>query len=282
VVAKVDVGGSPCGVVGARGAVWVTDADGARLLRVDPRSGKVTDTYKTDPSPCELVFAHGSLWVVTQSGVLDRVDPATGKVTPIEVGATSYEPLSAFGAIWVSNRGDGTVSKVDPGSNKVVSTVELPGLQPGGLVAAGGSLWVGNDTSGTTDLARVDPQTSKVTGVTAGGRPAFVTAAAGSVFVANENDGTVTRLDEVTGKVSATVSAGVRPVNLAALAGDVPEVWVPDDEGDTLTRIDATTGDVIERIASGDGPAVVTAIDGDVWVTNFGDGSIWRIRPGAR
>src|SRR4051812_2702780 len=66
--AKIPVGGSPCGITDAAGSIWVSDADKARLLRIDPRSRRVELTGHLDPSPCEITVAYGSLWVVTQSG----------------------------------------------------------------------------------------------------------------------------------------------------------------------------------------------------------------------
>jgi virginiamycin B lyase len=282
VTGRFRVGGNPCGLVGSGGSVWVTDAKEHRLIELDGRSGKVLHSFDLDPQPCELVSAGGALWVVTQLGVLDRFDLRTRKVRAVKVGFTSYEPIVAFGFLWVSNRGDRTVSKIDTRRGTVVATVPTPGLQPGGLVAAGGSIWVGNDTAGATTLGRLDPHTGTLTSATAGRRPAFVAAAGGSVWVANEDDGTVTRLDERTGAVRGTAGAGTRPVNLAVGPGPRPEVWVPDDEGDTLTRIDALSGAVLERLAAGHGPAVVTAVGGDVWVSNFEDGSVWRVHPGNR
>jgi YVTN family beta-propeller protein len=278
---KVTTGGQPCGVVAAAGSVWVTDAAGARLLKIT--GGRVRVSIKVDALPCELTYGYGSLWVATQSGRLDRVDPGTGKVVArIAVGETSYEPLVAFGAVWVTNRNSATVSEVDPASNRVVKTVSTPFVNAGGIVAAAGSLWIGNDSSGDTTYLRMDPRTGAVTKLTAGSRPAFVAAAGGSVWVANQNDGTVTRVDERSGRATATITVGVSPVNLAALPGSSPEVWVPDDKANLLTRIDARTGTVIERLLAGNGPAVVAPDGAYVWVTNFGDGTVWRIHPGAR
>jgi streptogramin lyase len=280
VAAKVTVGGQPCGVVAAFGAVWVTDAERATLVRID--GDKVTKRYPLDKTPCELTSGFGALWVATQSGVLDRVDPDSGTVVAhVEVGETSYEPVVAYGSVWVTNRGSNTVSRIDPHTNDA-TTVKLPFVNAGGIVAAGGYLWVGDDSSLATEVVRLDPRTGHFTKVKAGARPSFVAAAAGSVFVANEVDGTVTQLDEKTGASKGTVKAGERPVNLAALPGDRPEIWVPDDVGNHLTRIDATTGEVVETMTVGTGPAVVAPDGAAVWVTNFGDGTVWRISPSAR
>jgi virginiamycin B lyase len=283
VITKVDVGGQPCGVVGAEGAVWVSDAEQARVVRIDPTAGKVTATVDVDETPCEMTFAEGSIWVVTQSGMLDRVDPKTAKVVAkIPVGATSYEAVSAFGSIWVTNRNDRTITQVDPATNKVTKTVEVPDVQPGGIVAVGSELWVGNDSSGETHVSRLDPVSGKARRVEAGGgRPAFVTATDDSVWTANQNDGSVSRIAVASGKVTSTVKTGISPVNLDVLPA-AQEVWVPDDRANTVVRIDGTSGKVVETIPVGKGPAVVAAVDGDVWVTNFAEGTVWRIHPSTR
>jgi YVTN family beta-propeller protein len=283
VTTKVTVGGQPCGVVAVAGTVWVTDAQRAQLVRI--AGGKVVARTAVDETPCELAYGYGSLWVATQSGKLDRVDPKTGKVIArIAVGDTSYEPVVAFDAVWVTNRGSGTVSQIDPRNNRVVHTVATPFVNAGGIVAASNWLWIGNDSGGSKDLLRMDPHTRKLDTFQAGDRPTFVAYAGGSVWTADQGSATVTRLDPMTGRVLSTVPAGVRPVNLsAARLDDVhPEVWVPDDQGDLLIRIDATTGAVLERLRTGDGPAVVAPDGTGLWVTNFEDGSVWRIEPGAR
>jgi YVTN family beta-propeller protein len=225
VTARVHTGGQPCGVVAAAGSVWVTDAAAGQLLRINPTTSAVVQRTPLDRTPCELVFGYGALWVATQSDVLDRVDPATGRVVArIEVGTMSYEPLVAFGSVWVSNRNSRSISQVEPRTNKVMRTIALPGLQPGGLAQTGQQLVVGNDTGGDNKLATIDPRSGVVRGLTAGGRPAFAAAADQWVFVANQNDGTVSRLDATSGKVVGTVSAGASPVNLATLPVARPEV----------------------------------------------------------
>ena len=80
VAAKVDVGGSVCGVAVVGGTVWVTDNKAGELVKVDAAAGRVVARYPVSAKPCELEAAAGSIWVTTQSGVVDRVDPATGKV----------------------------------------------------------------------------------------------------------------------------------------------------------------------------------------------------------
>ena len=53
--------------------------------------------------------------------------------------------LTAFkGAIWVANWGDGTISRIDPHTNKVVGNPILAGNGPFVIAAGEGSLWVSN------------------------------------------------------------------------------------------------------------------------------------------
>lgn len=280
IAAKVHVGGQPCGVVAAYGAVWVTDAANATLFRIEHDA--VTAHYPVDATPCELTSGYGALWVSTQSGKLDRVDPSTGRVVAhITVGATSYEPTVAFGSVWVTNRNGNSVSRVDPRTNRA-TTITTPFVNAGGIVAESGYLWIGDDTGGASQIVRMDPKTLVQTKIPAGDRPSFVAATPGTVWVANEGDGTVTRIDAKSGKTLGTVKAGDRPVNLATLPGVRPEVWVPDDTGNHLTRIDATTGEVVETFVVGTGPAVVAPDGTDIWVSLFGEGAVARIRPGPR
>jgi YVTN family beta-propeller protein len=43
--------------------------------------------------------------------------------------------------VWVTNQVAGTVSRIDPRTNKVVKTIQL-GFSPHGLVGADGTVWV--------------------------------------------------------------------------------------------------------------------------------------------
>jgi YVTN family beta-propeller protein len=280
VVAKVKVGGNPCGVARLAGAVWVSDADRGLLFRVDPSTGTATQMARLDAKPCAITTAYGSLWVVTQSGRLDRVSPQGKIIARIPVGDTSYQAVATPHTIWVSNRNGGSLTEVDPATNRVRSTLPLPGVSPGGMTYAGGMLWVGDDTSGSNHFLRLNLHTRHTTKVAAGQRPAYLTNAAGAVWVSDVEDGTVRRIDTTTLKTTATVQAGASPVNLDA-RHDGSEVWVPDDTGGHVVRIEAHTARALETIdAPGAGPAIVDASTGDVWVSMFAVGEVWRIHPG--
>lgn len=279
---RYDVGGAPCGIIDARGSVWVSDASGGQLLRVDPTTGEAEVAAKLDDTPCEITVAYGSLWVVTQSGYVDRINPATGEqVARVRVGSGSYQVMATPGALWVSNRGDGTLTKIDPRTDKAVDTVRTPGVQPGGMVFASGSLWIGDDTTGSRNLLRMDLDTGALEKVRSGGtRPAYLAEVDGDVWVSNYNDGSVSHIDGRTGRLVATVETGTSPVNLKPGPAGTTEVWVPDDLDNTVTRIDARSDQVIDTYQLEGGPAVVRAVGDDIWVTLFSAGAIARIPAG--
>jgi YVTN family beta-propeller protein len=51
------------------------------------------------------------------------------------------------GALWVANEGDGTVSRIDPASDRVVATYEVGG-SPEDVAVQGGIVWVSDSTRG--------------------------------------------------------------------------------------------------------------------------------------
>ena len=57
---------------------------------------------------------------------------------------SGWRPIGvAFGAgsIWVANAGDGTVSRIDPITGRVVRTIDVGG-SPTGIVVADDEVWV--------------------------------------------------------------------------------------------------------------------------------------------
>jgi virginiamycin B lyase len=275
---SVEVGGNPCGVVAVDDAVWVSVNDTAELVRIDPATGEETARIGLSDSPCEITPADGMLWVATQSGVVDRVDPNGPElVSSVPTGLASYQAVAAFDSIWVTNRSAQTITRIDP-ETEDTTTVDVTGTNAGGIVAAAGALWVGDDRTGSDAILRLDPTTLEGTPVVVGGdRPAYLTVAGDSVWVSRVRSGSVVRVDAASGeRVGDPVPAGASPVNLHA-DPDGRWVWVPDDRTDYLTRIDAGTGQAVERVKAGAGPAVVAPTDTGVWVTNFGDGTVWYL-----
>lgn len=276
-LSKTVVGGQPCGVVGTPTGIWVSDHGNGRLLQLDPTTGAVKGRLRIAPTPCELTYARGALWVTTRAGVLVRVDPVSRRVVAkIPVGTDSNDVVAGAGSIWVANYGSRTVSRVNPRSNRVGKTIELPGLLGGasGIAFAGGAVWVGQ-TQGQ-GVYRIDVRTNKAKLVKTGALgPAWLAGKGNILWISNIYDGTVMRLDPRTRTVLKKVKVGADPVNLELVGGD--EVWVPNDRVNTVTRLDSSTGEILEVIPTAANPAVIGAWEGEGWVTMFDAGEVWRI-----
>ena len=88
---------------------------------------------------------------------------------------------AAGSAIWFSSASDGTVSRIETGSDTV--TVTLPvGKSPSAIAADGELVWVANKEDAT--LTKIDAeQAERIKTVSVGGTPTALTARAGSVWI---------------------------------------------------------------------------------------------------
>jgi virginiamycin B lyase len=101
----------------------------------------------------------------TEKNLLSRINPTTQTVAAtIPVGPMPHFLTVGAGSVWTLNQGDGSVSRIDPGTNQVIATIkaEIPGT--GGDIAFGeGFVWLtalGNPVG--RPLTKIDPTTNKV------------------------------------------------------------------------------------------------------------------------
>jgi hypothetical protein len=160
--------------VGA-GAVWATTTAGRQLLRIDPRTARVTASLSV---PAEAVAAAASgVWVVCCSAggggrQLTRVDPASGRVV-LAIRLPGHPQAVGIGpsGVWVRGA-EGPVWRVDPASNRIVATIRLPssnsqsyradtGDAGGDIAVTNDGVWVSNPGSAT--VLRIDPRRNQVT-----------------------------------------------------------------------------------------------------------------------
>lgn len=171
------------------------------------------------------------------------------------------------------------VVRIDPGTNKVVTTIELS--RPNVIEAGLGYVWVTNNRFNSATVVRIDPDSSAISPIQLG--PA---TAVNADDLAVGRDGvwaligdTVFRLDPVANEVTGMVS-GLAPGGLlsGAVAGG-GSLWVADTNAGTIERIDTTTDRVVDVIPVG-APADGLAIgEGGIWVTNSLEDTLTRIDP---
>ena len=131
------------------------------------------------------------------------MNPRTNAVeATIAVGQKPRFLTVGGGSVWTLNQGDGSVSRIDPKTNKVVATIEagIPG--EGGEIAAGeGSVWA---TIFGIPITRIDPSTNKVVQQFVGPGGDAIRVGRGFIWLSNLQQGNVWRLDPK--RIEATVA----------------------------------------------------------------------------
>jgi hypothetical protein len=152
------------------GAVWAVTTSGRRLLRIDPRTARVTAALSV---PAEAVASDTSgVWTVCcgagpRRGQLTRVDPVSNRVVArIRLPGFPHAVGVGPSGVWVRDAA-GLVWRVGPESNRVIATVRLPSAtvhpwERGGAVAVtGDGVWVTDPAAAT--VWRIDPRRNQLT-----------------------------------------------------------------------------------------------------------------------
>ena len=212
------------------------------------------------------------------------IQPTLGPVTRIRVGSVPVSVAVTPDAAWVLNSGDSTISRIDPGTGQVRSSVLVSGpAGPRGGMAfatvAEERLWVvhasGWDSSA---ISVIDPPTGRTlntfgvggAALSSIGTPGNLAIGAGAVWAALHGEDGVQRYDSATG---ALLDRFPLP-EPTALAVDGQTVWVASVDG-RLRSIDTDTDAVRVRATT----ELVTRIQvgqGGMWLMTF-DGKVLRL-----
>jgi streptogramin lyase len=167
-------------VVDSRGRVFIADGASRRILRLDPRTGRLRVHATGLDEPTGLAAAAGALYVADfHAGLVRRVGE-TGRVTTLarlpEVTAVAATPARVVYAVTM----DGTLARISPAG--VMTRIRVIGGldRPHGIaIDLGGRLLVAEDSR---RVRRADPTT---------GRVALVTDRVDTNKIAVGNDGTL-------------------------------------------------------------------------------------------
>jgi YVTN family beta-propeller protein len=224
--------------------------------------------------------ATGGLSAVSPNHV-GIIDPASNEiVAEIPVGIEPGPIAAGAGAVWVGNRQDRTLSKIDPAERSATATISLENRTPTGLAVGLGSVWVAHGLRG--QLSRVEPQFGQVAQTTAVASTAFgspngsVTLDADTAW-AVFGDSTLVRLN-ASGKVLGQTLAREQPAGIVVAGGSV---WVTNSGDATVQRFNPQTFEEgpIRTFNVGAGPSGIVSTDNAIWVANSADDEVTRIAP---
>ncbi|HET9442250.1 MAG TPA: hypothetical protein VFO65_02935, partial [Acidimicrobiales bacterium] len=155
---------------GRGGALWMMvssvepsdreNPDRPAVVALDPGSGAETARFPV-AGPLSFAVGDGDLWVLmAETGpdtpaALRRIEARTGReLGRAEVGPEPMAVAAAGGSVWVTNRDDGTLLRLDPGTLEVRQVVVVGG-SPGRIAWSAGAVWVADALEGT--VSRVVP-----------------------------------------------------------------------------------------------------------------------------
>jgi len=212
---------TPTGLAVGEGSVWVAQGLVGSVTEIDPSLNAVSDTLgglAPRSNAGAIAVGEGSVWFVSGIGTIVRI--AGSEAESGFAGAGPSAVAVGGGAVWVANRSDNAVVRINPRTISVVKTISV-GRDPRGIAFADGLVWVAND--GDDAVTRIDAASGSTTTIPVGDGPSAIAVGAGAVWVVNRDDATVSRIDPETNEVVATIALAHRPAGIA-VSDDT--VWV--------------------------------------------------------
>lgn len=236
--------GFPSDLAVGEGAAWVVNGRTGFLTKIDPAYGVVVRRVRITSAnlaydgsrgyldPMSVAAGLGSVWVTDGSRRLIRVDPASAKLSRIDLGSRLDGVAVGLGSVWAISGTNASVIRLDDRGRETarIPIVSRPGFQspfPLAVAVGAGYVWVLNGNTDT--VTKIDPKQRGVSGAIRIGiehRPLRLTAGAGAAWVADE-DGTLARIDPATNHLEIIpIAHGLKDVVVAGTS-----VWVTTGAG---------------------------------------------------
>jgi streptogramin lyase len=139
--------------------LWVTFFEAGSIGLIDPATHDVT-VMPIGQRPVDVRLIAGQLWVtISAEDRIMLIDPASGAATTsIQVGDNPWKVDEGFGAVWMTNQGDGqsagSVMRIDPTTYEVSEPIPV-GVKPDEITVGTDHLFVGN--VGSRSISVIDP-----------------------------------------------------------------------------------------------------------------------------
>lgn len=268
IVQTLATGVRPVGLAAGEGAVWVVSAADRALVRLDPATGSVVDEIAIREGvgpPIGVTVANGSVWVHT--GYAER---------QVRTGNAERQRVVVVPA----------VVRVDPATNRVLSTIALDHASSAGIAVGGGAVWSASSDTGVVSRRELPGGRLTATGrgpvrpvTLAFGMEAVWSLGGGRASNQPAIPGTIARIDPTSLSVTSSTEVGPSPQDLAVGNG---AVWAVDAGDGAVVRIDAATVSMTDRVPL---PGLLTSITVSrrgVWVLDTAGGVLFRIDPDER
>jgi DNA-binding beta-propeller fold protein YncE len=252
-----------------------------------------------DEGPIAIAVGGGAVWVTTGNGFVSRLALEDGRRlgSPIRAGYSPLDIAVSAGAVWIANAGsggdryaprNGSLTKVEASTGRVLATVHLPRASPRALAVAADSVWV--VSTDDARIFRVDLRSARVTDTLKVSRnglvPWSVAATERTVWVSltmrpaacaksracrlETIKGVVVGIDPSSNKVVARRGVGAGQNQLAASPN---MLWVTNAGENTVTALNASAGPAMQMSAQLPGrPLAVTTDRNAALITSSENG----------
>ena len=232
----------------------------------------------------------GGVWYTGQhNGTLGHLDPATGAVREVELGAGSAPHgvvVGPDGAPWITDGGLNAIVRVDPATGRV-EVFRLPPDRPGANLNTAtfdhdGVLWF---TGQSGVYGRFDPADGVVEVFDApGGRGPYgiATTPGGDVWYASLAGSHIARVDGASGAATVVAPPTARQGARRVWSDSIGRLWVSEYNAGQVAMHDPAAGSWREWRLPGASPQPYSVYVDDVdavWLTDFGANGIVRFDP---
>ena len=211
--------------------------------------------------------------------------PPAGKIVATIPSLASGGIAVGAGSVWVANTATHTVTRIDPATNSVVTTIPVgtaldqPFHGPTRLAFGHGTMWVLDGTADCSCVHRIDPATNTIVATIKLGIPTFARIAPLDIAVQPDGvwiavrlgtedapDGSVIRVDPTTNSVSAIIGAGSSPEfgGPTRIAAEQGSVWFGVPSQKAVVRVNPASNSVVATTPG------MTCAEGDVATDELG------------
>jgi streptogramin lyase/predicted Ser/Thr protein kinase len=236
----------------------------------------------------------GGLAAVSANAV-GVIDPTSNElVADVPVGIDPHAVAVGEGAVWVTNREDETVSRIDPEDLAGRPRTIAVGDYPSDVLVAAGSVWAA--LGALAELVRINPQENRAAspiaalgeGVPCGAPAASLAAGSGFIWFVCEQP----EVGRVNPRTGAAVRVGLDLGLLTSPSPVSPEfsdvvfglgsLWIVNRAHFTVSEVDPATNQELREITVGRSPDAIAASPGTLWVANFEGDTVTRVTIPAR
>jgi len=117
---------APPRTVRGAGLVWTVDGDRNRVIAKNPESGQVFRTEVVGTDPVAVAVGFGAAWVANAgNGSITRVPVVGSKIETIGLNDQPTAIATGAGYVWVLSKRSGKVIRIDPKSKQVDKSIRL-------------------------------------------------------------------------------------------------------------------------------------------------------------